>query len=197
MLPRLPVANLMDAHFADLIFPGEIRCACSARDAAANSHNSVLRELGVGVGRSRTRSPRPILEARAALREHVVGVVALRPSEQVGRIDTGPVVAAMQDARHIVGNVAMREEVSDPVSAFGLLDANTELAIPTSPERCQPRPTTIRSTGLVNLLPEILNLPWGNINTHLRLRSDVPRRRVFLAPLRLSVGPIIPATMRI
>jgi hypothetical protein len=51
---------------------------------------------------------------------------------------------------------------------------------------------------LVNLLPEILNLSWGKINAHVRLRSDVPRpERSNAAGHLYSISTIVPLAGRV
>jgi hypothetical protein len=142
--------------------------------------------------------------AIAPLANTVVGVVLVRPGKQMPRIAALPIVAVVEHEGLVIGDVAMLQEVGDAMhkgeSSPTFPDASApgrKHAVATSIGITSEVPAIVKPAAVIDVQQKGLNLLWGNINTHFRLRSDVPRRRVFLAPLRLSVGSIIPATVRV
>jgi hypothetical protein len=110
----------------------------------------------------------------------VNGVLPRRASNEMGRVDAWSIVTGVHDDREVVGDAAVGEEVRDSVRglpAMAPLQPAHKSAVSLVTKGSHPRPASIRSTGLVNLLPEILNLSWGKINAHVTSFRDVPRPR--------------------
>lgn len=119
--------------------------------------------------------------------------VVLRPSSspEMAGVAALWVVAAMEHKRLRGWQWSISNHVSKSVSENGRSTIpaapNVQRAIAKVVAGASPVPASVGIIRYIHSAPERLNLSWGNINSHVSLLTDVPRRRVFSAPLRLSV----------
>ena len=103
-----------------------------------------FRQFGVGVALS---------FCLASLLVAVCGVRDVRASEEVCRIATRRVVAAMQDA-NVVRQVSSGQPGSGAVRASGPSSSSNH-PVAVSVDRARPRPARVRPAGFVHLRPEV------------------------------------------
>jgi len=156
----------------------------SASVCGANISDVIGREFTATIGD-------PSMIATPAFGLPINSVVEASAGPQMSRIAAPRVIAKMKNKWPIFRNRAVSEEVGDAVCErrvaplAALTDAVCTIARAVA--RCLPFPAGVRAAGAIQLSPETIFLYWGNINSHVSLLTDVPRRRVFSAPLRLSV----------
>jgi hypothetical protein len=182
-----------DAEFTSELRPLSSRPGVSRQDVKGNRFG----QFGPPVRGS-------FVTSIASLTNTVSGVVSVRSGKEMPRIAALPVVAAVEHEGLVIGDVAMFQEVGDTVDEGESSPAFPDAAAPSRKHAVAASigiasefPAIVKSAAVIDVQQKSLNLLWGNINMHFRLRSDVPRRRVFLAPLRLSVWSIIPAAVRV
>ena len=186
MIPSSSVFDMRNRTGGNAVISGNVVDILAVSDARPDDHNVGFSQLGVRVGRSAFRLPCASLLARTPLGKHIVRILPLRTSKQVGRIDAFPVVAPMQDTGLVVGDVAVCKEVGNAVGCFGPPVADTDLAVPAKADTRRPFPAIIR-TCFADFLPEQIDLLWGNINTHRVLLTLGATPGVVTATPRLSV----------
>lgn len=186
MGPIPPVFDVIDEAGAHTVL-GSNRVRINALgQLGTNGKHFAFIQFGVGICRATLRSPRPCLLARPTLRIHIVRILSLRARKQVGRIDAFPVVAPMQDAGPVVRDVPVGKKIRNPMRLLGMLVADPDLAVAAIPNTRRPFPAIVR-TCFADLLPEQIDLLWGNINTHRVLLTLGATPGVVTATPRLSV----------
>jgi hypothetical protein len=153
------------------------------------------------VGQLRASIRYPLVVTISPSDESISGIVLLGSGSKVGWIATGRMVTGVQNKWLAGRQRAECVNECQPMGQYGMptlpADSAIDHPVPGMIPVAVEFPAGIRPAAAINASPEVGELFWGNISAHVRLRSDVPRRRVFLAPLRLSVGSIIPATVRV
>lgn len=117
--------------------------------------------------------------ATASANLSIRSVITPCASPEMCRIATRRVVATVKHERGVIWHRAIGEIKRHAVGQMRAMTAATSTrvldTISSGVAIALPLPAVIRAR-LANLRPERFDLSWGNINMHVRVPSDVPRR---------------------
>ena len=110
----------------------------------------------------------------------IQGVIKLGTRPEVCGIAARRVVAAVKNKRCFRRDGAIGQVERNAMSKLGRVafaaTTNDEHPVSGSIRPTSPKPTCILAPTTVNPRPKPLDLPWGNIELHVTLHRDVPRR---------------------
>lgn len=186
MCPTPSMFDVIDRTRGYPVVTGDCMCIFASSETIPDCANFGFVKLGAPEARPLGWLPCTSLLTGTALGKHILRIFPFCSRKQVSRIDTSAVIACMQNARFVIGDVSVHEKEGDSVRTLGALVADTDLAVPASSERRLPFPAIVRSR-LANLLPKQIDLSWGKINAHRVLLTLGAMPGVVTAMPRLSV----------
>ena len=177
MSPHLPIHNAPDGALAHTIFERKSNLTF-LRESCPDRKNVLVGQVAVGMCFA-TR----MIQALLAFPIH--RVVIGTADEEMRWVAAGRVIASVTN-QHIVGDRTVNKLVHEAVHGeCGLPEPDT--AVTTCVASLRGGPAPIRASRCIYPGKKRGDLVRGKLGSHVSLLTDVPRRRVFQAPLRLSV----------